>query len=536
VVVRQYPRSSPCKKHILFSAKSRQDLTETISKICHSRRILSKNRYTYWKVGLTMYYSSTSFKFPSLSFKLQLIFSVLISLLLYIFLRIYPGTNAMWILPRFHFYVVSITLVLATISSIVIGRTGSRLRDTNVLLLSLGLLSLSGCFLVHGLSTQGFIIPDAHHLAGVSSQIALSTCAGWMYLSTFPSDHRLIRHISKYRNQFIWGWLALIIALNIIALIAPQISDFIPLDVTPLNYTFAVLTIGFYVWVGIRYFRQYQLAGFPMHGAIVYGSILLSITEFIMVTTMMWTPAWWLYHVILVASTAILLSGVIAQYKSNVFVSQIFHQNLLANSRERFRINISNSMQNLIHATEKKDPYTVGHNFRVAMYALQLARTMGIGAELQSALVRGGVIHDVGKIYVPGEILNKPGKLTPEERIIIEQHPVTGYEMCRYIGFMAEELGVIRFHHEKWDGTGYPDKLKGTQIPLLARILAVADVYDALTSHRAYRKPWPHERAMQVIQEGAGTHFDPDCVLAWIRLCNSDEWVNPEVAESLHKI
>jgi putative nucleotidyltransferase with HDIG domain len=239
-----------------------------------------------------------------------------------------------------------------------------------------------------------------------------------------------------------------------------------------------------------------------------------------MVTTMMWTLAWWLYHTILAVSALLLLYGILAQYRSNVSVTQTFRQANGFQSSDQLRVRISRSMHNLIVATETKDEYTAGHNYRVAMYGLQLAQAMNLDSELLRALTRGGLIHDVGKIQVPGEILNKPGKLDADERTVIEQHPLTGYEMCKYIGFMTEELSVIRHHHEKWDGTGYPDKLKGTEISLLARILAIADVYDALTSRRSYREPWPQERALQVIVEGSGTHFDPECVSAFVELCN----------------
>lgn len=265
-----------------------------------------------------------------------------------------------------------------------------------------------------------------------------------------------------------------------------------------------------------------------MHAAFIFGSALLSSTELVMVTSIMWTLSWWFYHFILVTSTVILLSGVILQYKSNMSMTQTFHQIFSSDPMEYNRIQVSNSMQNLIIATESKDAYTAGHNFRVAIYALQLAETMQVEPELMRALARGGVIHDVGKIQIPSAILNKPGRLTPIERTVIEQHPILGYEMCRYIGFMTEELAVIRNHHERWDGTGYPDGLKGTDIPLLARILAVADVYDALTSHRSYREPLSHEHALQAIKEGAGSHFDPTCVNAWVRLCNNRNLVIPE--------
>ncbi len=447
----------------------------------------------------------------------------------YAYLFTFPGHSIMWELPRFHFYVITPTLFALAISAIAVGWTGIRLRDMNVLMLALAILSLNGFFLIHGLSTPGFIIADQHHLAGVASQIAMTTCAVWIFLSTLPSDHSFIRYVSKHRRSIVVGWLAIIILMNIAALVYPSISDFIPIDLTPLNYLMAYFTIFLYLWAAKRYFLQFRLVKFPLHAAIVFGSVLLSITEAVMVTTMMWTLAWWFYHAILAVSALLLLYGIIAQYQSNIAITQKFHQANRYQSFDQLRISISSSMQNLIVATETKDEYTAGHNFRVAMYGLQLAQAMNLDTELLRALARGGLIHDVGKIQVPNEILNKPGKLTTDERIVIEQHPVIGYEMCKYIGFMTEELSVIRHHHEKWDGTGYPDKLKGTEISLLARILAIADVYDALTSRRSYREPWPHERALQVIVEGSGTHFDPDCVSAFVRLCNRGKLVVPQV-------
>ena len=378
-----------------------------------------------------------------------------------------------------------------------------------------------------GLTTPGFIIQDSHHLAGVASQIAMTTCAIWIVLSTLPSDHSFIRYVSKRRRTIIVGWLAFIVLMNFVAIIRPGISNFIPIDFAPLNYVIALITVCLYLWAAKRYYQQFQIVKFPLHAAIVFGSVLLSITECVMVTTMMWTLAWWWYHIVLVVSTLMMLYGVIAQYKSNISLIQTVHQVNEDQALDRIRIGISNSMHNLIIATEAKDEYTAGHNYRVAMYGLQLAQEMNLNTELLRALARGGLIHDVGKIQVPGSILNKPGKLTPDERNIIEHHPMTGYEMCKYIGFMDEELSVIRHHHEKWDGTGYPDRLKGTEIPQLARILAVADVYDALTSRRAYREPWSHERALQVIVEDSGTHFDPDCVSAFVRLCSSGKLIAP---------
>ncbi|MBO9607195.1 MAG: HD-GYP domain-containing protein, partial [Paenibacillaceae bacterium] len=444
------------------------------------------------------------------------------------YLVAFPLHDTMWDLPRFHFYVISPTLLALAVSAVAVGWTGIRLRDMSALMLALAILSLNGFFLIHALSTPGFIIADQHHLAGVSSQVAMTTCAIWIFLSTLSSDHILIRMVSKHRRSIVVGWVTIIVLMNIAALLYPNLSNFIPIDFTPINYLAASLTILLYLLAAKRYFQQFRIVKFPLHAAIVFGSVLLSVTECIMVTTMMWTLAWWLYHVVLAVSALMLMFGIIAQYRSNLTVTQTVHQANGHPSSGQLHISISSSMKNLIVATETKDEYTAGHNYRVAMYGLQLARAMNLNAELVRALARGGLIHDVGKIQIPSEILNKPGKLDADERNVIEQHPVIAYEMCKYIGFMAEELSVIRHHHEKWDGTGYPDKLKGTEISLLARIVAIADVYDALTSRRSYREPWSQERALQVIVEGGGTHFDPECVSAFVQLCRNGELVVPE--------
>jgi HD-GYP domain-containing protein (c-di-GMP phosphodiesterase class II) len=135
----------------------------------------------------------------------------------------------------------------------------------------------------------------------------------------------------------------------------------------------------------------------------------------------------------------------------------------------------------------------------------ELYLRLGLRPDQLRPLAQGTIVHDVGKIDIPDQILNKPGRLSPEERLVIEMHPVSGYEMCRSLGFMKEELGIIRWHHERWDGGGYPDQLRGEQIPITARIVAVADVYDALTSNRSYRQAMTHQEALAFLNEHNGT-------------------------------
>jgi putative two-component system response regulator len=150
---------------------------------------------------------------------------------------------------------------------------------------------------------------------------------------------------------------------------------------------------------------------------------------------------------------------------------------------------------------EAKDPYTEGHCDRLSKYSVALGEKLGLSEELRVALRRGGLVHDIGKLAVPESILLKPGALTPEERKIMEKHTIDGERICTPLRSFRHVLPIIRHHHEKWDGSGYPDGLKGEQIPLTARILQVTDIYDALTTDRPYRKALPSEKAFAIMHE-----------------------------------
>jgi putative two-component system response regulator len=157
----------------------------------------------------------------------------------------------------------------------------------------------------------------------------------------------------------------------------------------------------------------------------------------------------------------------------------------------------------LATSIEAKDPYTEGHCERLSEYSMALAERLGLPEELRIALRRGGIVHDVGKIVVPEHILLKPGKLTEEEWAIMRQHPLVGENICRPLRTFRLVLPIIRHHHEKLDGSGYPDGLKGDEIPLTAKILQTVDIYDALTTERPYRKALAPEHALTIIREEA---------------------------------
>ncbi len=171
----------------------------------------------------------------------------------------------------------------------------------------------------------------------------------------------------------------------------------------------------------------------------------------------------------------------------------------------------------LVKALDFYSPYTKGHSERVAELSAKIAEAMDLPSEEIKKVYWAGILHDVGKIFVLQEIINKPGKLTDEEFEIIKQHPVKSYELVREIKGMEEIAKIVRHHHERWDGKGYPDGLKGEEIPLEARIIAVADAYDAMTSERPYRSALTPPEALEEIMKESGTQFDPQVVNAFVK-------------------
>jgi putative nucleotidyltransferase with HDIG domain len=166
----------------------------------------------------------------------------------------------------------------------------------------------------------------------------------------------------------------------------------------------------------------------------------------------------------------------------------------------------------LLTALNTRDTETEGHSERVTAYTIELADRMGLPETELYHIERGALLHDIGKIGVPDSILLKPGKLTPEEWVEMRKHPVIGYEMCSNIDILKIAAEVVLHHHEAWDGGGYPQHLKGTDIPLGSRIFALADTLDAMTSNRPYRAALPFEAAREEIQKFSGKQFDPALV------------------------
>lgn len=204
----------------------------------------------------------------------------------------------------------------------------------------------------------------------------------------------------------------------------------------------------------------------------------------------------------------------------------------LAAARQRGHEAHLAAIEALVHAAEYKDMDTVAHLARMRWYADLLARALGLAPREVEVIREGAAMHDVGKLGIPDSILLKPGRLSPGERRAMEQHTIIGERILAFADSPEIEAGraIARSHHERWDGTGYPDGLAGTEIPLAARVCAVADVFDALTMDRVYRPALSNREATSILMSGRGSQFDPDVLQAFL-----DRMPEIEAVQAAHR-
>ncbi|MGY2894302.1 HD-GYP domain-containing protein [Deinococcus sp. UYEF24] len=430
--------------------------------------------------------------------------------------------------PALHLYTLHAALVgtvavLALILALLMGQVGIRQRNLQVVLLSLAFASLALVYGVHGLATPEMSMPGMHlgpnnRVLPAASQLGALLTAFWLYMSSLATDSRALQVLQRARRVLISVWTVALVGLGALTFL-PQVAAVLVPAGPVARWVLAIITLALALSAAWRYWQSWRYSRFPLQLAIVYAACWLAGAQVIISLGPAWTVSWWLYHVLLVGVTSAILVGLVMQQRQpRMPLGTVLHGLWNNHPDDLLAAGISVSVQRLVLETERHDPYTAGHSYRVALHALRLARELGLEPEALRAVTQGGILHDLGKLDVAREVLNSPSRLTPEEWDTVEGHPVYGYERCRRLGYLPEELGIVRSHHEKWDGTGYPDRLAGEDIPLLARIMTIADVYDALTSRRSYREPWTHLQANAHIAEQSGALFDPELVRVWLRL------------------
>ncbi len=207
----------------------------------------------------------------------------------------------------------------------------------------------------------------------------------------------------------------------------------------------------------------------------------------------------------------------------HVIIKNVKYMNETIEAKDEIKTLSVEVMEALAHTIDAKDEYTRGHSIRVAKYSKMIAERMGLAPEQCEDIYYMGLLHDIGKIGVPNEIINKPTKLTDEEYGVIKTHPATGYDILAEIKSRPDLATGARWHHERYDGKGYPDHMTGEEIPLEARIIAVADSYDAMTSNRSYRNYLPQDVVREEIEKNIGTQFDENAATCMLQIMDEDK-------------
>ena len=425
-----------------------------------------------------------------------------------------------------HFYIVTFVSLLGFAISAGITVGSGRLREARAFFLNLGFLSISAIFLVHAVTTPGVLV-GMNPTVGLAARLSLFAGSVAFALSTLrwrPTVNEwFAAHWRRALAVLGLGW----VAFAMTSLRAPDLimrsmerMEYAPMysaaaGQTPVMAIVALSMFGIAAW---RYLSEYRVSALPAQGTLAAGMVLLGEAQLAMWLSPIWAISWWGYHVLMLAGFLASIVGFGLTYARHRSLSGLFETLFLTDTIDRIEASYTEAIVALVAAVEARDRYTKGHSARVSQMAVLIGEALRLPGGALRSLGRAGLIHDVGKLAVPDAILSKPGRLTPEEYDVVKEHPMRGFEVIGRVASLREELPGVLHHHEWYDGSGYPHRLRGEAIPLSARILAVADVYDALTSERPYRGALSEDEALAHLQRMAGTQFDGKVVEAFARV------------------
>jgi HD-GYP domain-containing protein (c-di-GMP phosphodiesterase class II) len=426
-----------------------------------------------------------------------------------------PEWDKTLMVPEFHFWIVSVTALAAFVACAAVIALTTSLRETRLLFLSLAFMSIAAIFAVHGLDTPGHIHDEVNPELVISSWLSIFTASLFIAASVINLPEGYSHWLKRY-GLLIFGGVTAALGLYIgLSMTIPGWLGWLPIDNRNVQLGSTAVTLGVLSFSAWRYFQAVMFARLLSQWAMVCLMVMLIEVQISLTWGAPWHYSWWLYHGTYATAFVVLFASWAVEWRRAGSVRVISEALSMRDAIAQLNHGYERPIADLVDAIEWKDVYTLGHVRRVATYAVMIGRELGLSTRDLRALALGAQMHDVGKIGVPDRILTKPSKLTAEEFEIIKEHVGRGYEIAVGVKALHDAVDTIRFHHERWDGTGYPTGLIGEAIPLDARIVAVADAFDAMTSGRVYQPAVTKEDAFAELRTCAGTHFDPDVVDAF---------------------
>lgn len=499
-------------------------------------------------------------------------------LLLYGYLRRHPALDLTFGSPGTHFVIVSVVAGIALTLAVMVALAARHLPDARTFFLAMGFLSMAGVFLAHGVGTAPFLAATTHDASaatvqndqprqraprtphedgggygyggdgygayegsisdtatplapapavvlsatavarsqavGFSARLSLMLSALCFALATLDLDGRLAERIVRRWNLLAAFCACALTAYVLIALWMPAVLSPLAARNVAVSWGVALVAWAALSFAGWRFLQAYRLAALPLQGTMALAMGLLVEAQWFMLRAPLWRLSWWEYHAVMLAAFGAATGGLLWQYRRAGDLGAVVEGLFLRTAVGGLQAGDPRALAVITAAVAAKDSETGAHTERVGDLAVAMGRRLGLPADRLDALRIAGRLHDLGKIGVPNSILRKPGPLTPSEFAVMRRHTTRGWHVARRAGALADVAPIIRAHHERLDGSGYPDGLAGDAIPIAARIIAVADVWDALTCDRPYRAALPHAQAAAIVRREAGAQLDQRCVEA----------------------
>ena len=424
------------------------------------------------------------------------------------------------VVPYQHFYIVSAVSLVAAFLAAALAIATVQIGLYRVLLLCLGFMSMGAIFAVHGLTTPGILVPNlfkffAGSAVATSAYLSLAVPAVFFAATYVPGLSKLERRLPFWPA----GWLVFLVVAALagyagIAIFNTWSIARWPLSGPPYSTALALGSVCLFLFAAIRQAQAFRIARLASQASLIAAFVLLADAAAAMFLFRVWTFGWWYYHLLMLAAVCIALRALFlerAQGRSFRSVLEAALQLEISVEAEQCDVEV---VAALVAAVEVKDRETQGHNRRVAELCVKIGHELGMTASEQRVLARAGLLHDVGKLGIPDAILHKTGPLNAAEWKVMKTHPEIGLTILGRTGHFKRELLAVLYHHERIDGSGYPHGLAADAIPIEARIVAVADTYDVLTSDRPYRNARSNSDALCVIRAEAGSHLDQKVVRA----------------------
>lgn len=435
----------------------------------------------------------------------------------------FPDLDPLLMRFHLHFWSVGATSLAAVAACAVMVASAQTLRETRLLFLTLAFAAIAGIFSVHGIMTPGVVVHDFYASVSVSAWLSVIVGAVFAALSAARMPASVERLVHNAGGA-IFAWAVIGIGAYIALSVTVETwLNSLPVTDRNLQYAVAATATGLFAFAAWRYWQAYVFARLPSQAAMTVALVLLCEVPAILLWGRVWHLSWWLYHGIYAEAFVVLFAGWALEVKRAGSLKAIADALSMRDALAQLNRGRDAQVLELVDAIEVKDIATHGHVGRVGAYALAIGQRMRLSPQDLRSLTLAAQMHDVGKIGVPDIILRKPGKLTDDEFSEIKRHASRGDEIARRVSALQPLAPVIRAHHERMHGQGYPDGLSGEAIPLLARIIAVADTYDAMTSMRPYRQPLSHEAALAELERVRGTELDATCIDAFTSWCSERE-------------